>query len=82
MIAVRATMIVVADALVTANVAIDTVVAEQRGLRGRYRRGKYVAKKKMHISKIELFSFMRMFDCLSGAEPWQTDLDPALVGAV
>ena len=83
MIAVRATMIVVADALVTANVAIDTVVAEQRGLRGRYRRGKYVTKKKkMHISKIELFSFMRMFDCLSGAEPWQTELDPALVGAV
>ena len=82
MIAVRATMIVVADALVTANVAIDTVVAEQRGLRGRYRRGKYVTKKEMHISKIELFSFMRMFDCLSGAEPWQTELDPALVGAV
>ena len=50
MIAVRANMIVVADALVTANVAIDTVVAEQRGLRGRYRRGKYVTKK-MHISK-------------------------------
>ena len=51
MIAVRATMIVVADALVTANVAIDTVVAEQRGLRGRYRRGKYVTKKKKCTSQ-------------------------------
>ena len=44
--------------------------------------GENKLRKKMHISKIELFSFMRMFDCLSGAEPWQTELDPALVGAV
>ena len=55
MIAVRATMIVVADALVTANVAIDTVVAEQRGLRGRYRRGKYVTKKKCTSQKSNFF---------------------------
>lgn len=58
MIAVRATMIVVADALVTANVAIDTVVAEQRGLRGRYRRGKYVTKKKnAHLKNRTFFVY-------------------------
>ena len=57
MIAVRATMIVVADALVTANVAIDTVVAEQRGLRGRYRRGKYVTKKNAHLKNRTFFVY-------------------------
>ena len=36
----------------------------------------------MHISKIEVFSFMRMFGWLSGAKRWQTELDPGLLGAV